>query len=559
MRRRPRTAGTARAARPSSGGTRARLALFAGAALLLAAAGCAAVLGFDDTTLRSDGPPEGGRVDGGPDQDGDIPPDGAPSRLTTTPASLIVRRGGSADVTVDITRGSDVTGTVTARLTNLPAGVTATAATLAPPASSGKVTLSAAAKAALGPSTINLVADGTTFPPTAIPLLVADAPGALDVTFDSDGFVTDASKGLGATFFALALQGDSRIVAGGAGGPVGGPLAGWIVRRFATTGAPDAAFTAAAAGLPTDGELHAMAVDGSGKIICVGSSTQLASPLLLTIVRLLPTGAVDATFGGGTVRLPAVEAPLGSIGLGVAVQADGSVVVVGARRDALNVEAGVIARFTTNGTRDATFNGGATVIIPTGRLVGVAIEAGGTVLAAGSTTSGPLPSYLITKRTALGAADATFGTAGTVTFGNTYKANGFARLADGSIVLAGDLQVGDAYTAGATDSKGISLFTRLYGSPMGAAFWGVAAQDQKRFIAAGHTAVLNGEARVERFLLDGNKDTSFGTAGSAILEPGGAANGFDVTLFSAAVQADARIVVAGNRSNAGAVVYRLWQ
>lgn len=541
------------------------LAAFAGS--LLVAAGCASVLGFEDTTLRSDVTSEGGGPidnDGGPvDQDGNPLPDGAPSRLTAQPSSLTVVRGKTADITVDVARGGDVTGNVTVRLTDLPAGVTATNAVLAAPTSSGKVTLTAAAKATLGPKTINLVADGTSLPPAPIPLLVTDAPGSLDTTFDSDGFVSDLSKGVGSTFFATLQQKDGLIVAAGAAGPAGGPLAGWIARRFAANGAAEAAFNASTTtALPTDGELHAIAIDAAGKIICVGSSAPMVlAPPQLTIARLLPSGALDASFGGGVVRIPAIESPNGSIGLGVAVQADGAVVVVGARKDATNVDDGIITRFLANGTRDPKFNAGATIVIPTARLVGVTIDAAGGIIAAGSTASGALPSYLLTKRTTLGAADPAFGSAGTATFGNTYGAEAFTRMADGSLVVVGDVQQGAAaYTAGATTATGTTLFApRAFAVAAGAGYFGAAAQDAKFVIAAGHTAVVNGEARVERIAVaDGKKDMTFGVAGTAVIEPAGIGNGFDVTLFAAAVQSDRRILVAGNRSNAGAVLYRLW-
>jgi len=539
------------------------LAVFGG--WLLAAPGCASVLGFEDTTLRSDVSGEGGSIDGdGPvDQGGNSLTDGATSRLTTQPSSLVVVRGKTADITVDVARGSDVTGTVTVRLTDLPSGVSATNAVLAPPTASGKVTLTAAAGATLGPKTINLVADGTALPPAPIPLLVSDAPGTLDTTFDGDGIVSDLSKGVGSTFFAIATQTDGRILAAGCGGPVGVPASGWIARRFALDGVPDAPFaTASGAALPADGELHAVAVDAAGKIIVVGSSAPAIAQLpQLTVARLLPNGALDASFGGGVVRLPAVESPNGSIGLGVAVQADGAVVVAGSRKDATNVEAGILTRFTTAGVRDAAFNAGATIVIPMARLVGVAVEPMGAIVAAGSTTSGPLPSYLLARRTAQGAADPAFGSAGIATFGNTYRAQAFVRMADGSLVVAGDVQQGAAaYTAGATTDKGATIFApRAFAVAPGAGYFGVAAQDAKRFVVAGHTAVVNGEARVERIaVLDGSKDATFGAAGTSTIELAGAANGFDVTLFAAAVQSDGRILVAGNHSNAGAVLYRLW-
>ena len=96
--------------------------------------GCAAVLGFEETTLRSDSDAnlvEGGTVEGGTVEGGPLP-DGGSSRLTTQPPSVIVRRGGTADLAVELARGSDVTGAVTIRLSALPTGVTATTATLAP-------------------------------------------------------------------------------------------------------------------------------------------------------------------------------------------------------------------------------------------------------------------------------------------------------------------------------------------------------------------------------------------------------------------------------------------
>jgi uncharacterized delta-60 repeat protein len=519
-------------------------------------AGCAAVLGFDDTTLRAEGDEGGVTADGAVTDEGGPRSDGGLSRLTVKPASPVVRRGASAEITVEITRGSDVTGTVTARLSDLPSGVTATTAALAPTATTATLKLTASANATLGPTTIRLNADGTSLPAAEIPLLVADPAGALDLSFDSDGFVIDSSKATGGTFYTVGVLGDQRVVAGGGGTAT----AGWMMRRFASNGAPDTAFNALASAMgtaPVNGEARAFAVDASGNIVFVGSSTQPpAAQQQLTLVRLKPTGALDTTFASGVIRPLIGEAPGGSVGLAVAIQADGAIVVVGSRRDVLNNESGVIARFKPNGTRDAAFNGGASVAITGTRFVGLSLE-GGSVLAAGSTTQGPLPSYFLTRRTATGANDATFGNAGTAAFGNTYRANAFAPLADGSSALVGDVQVGAAgYTAGVANAKGSGVFARGYGNAPGAGFFGIAVQSDSRIIAAGHTAP-NGEARVGRILPDGNPDTSFGKGGTAILEPAGSP-AVDVTLFGAALQADGRILVCGNRSNAGAILYRLW-
>jgi uncharacterized delta-60 repeat protein len=539
------------------------LALVAALAAPLAASaivGCSLVLGFEDTTLRTANA-DGGTTEAGPgDEEGGAPAEGGTTRLTARPTSIVVRRGASADVTVDLVRGSDVTGPVTLRVSGLPLGVTAPNVTLSPPAASATIKLSAQASATLGSKTVTLSADGTSLAAVPISLLVADAAGALDVTFDAAGFVTDPSRGTGTTFLALAVQPDQRIVAGGGAAAMPGALSGWVIRRHAVNGAPDGAFNAAAnaAGVaPADGELHALAIDAKGRTVCAGFS-QGAPQQQLTVVRLLPTGALDTTFAGGVVRLP-VESPGPSFGFAVAVQPDNAVVVVGSRRDLLgNNETGILTRFTENGARDATFNGGATVTVPGSRLIGVAIE-GGKVLVAGSTIGGALPSYFVNRRTATGANDPTFGNAGTAAFGNTYRANAFARLADGSFALVGDVQQGaQGYTAGVANAQGNAVFARTYANAAGAGFFGLGVQSDGRIVAAGHTAVSNGEARVERILPDGNKDPTFGTGGTAIIKTPGAALGFEVTLFASAVQADGRILAAGNRTNAGGIIYRLW-
>ena len=115
------------------------------------------------------------------------------------------------------------------------------------------------------------------------------------------------------------------------------------------------------------------------------------------------------------------------------------------------------------------------------------------------------------------------------------------------------------YTAGLATPLGASIFSRGFALASGASFNAVAPVGNVGFVAAGHASGPNGEARVTRILADGGADPSFSNGGSAIVDPGGAANGFDLTLYAAALQGDGRVLVAGNRTGAGAVIYRLWQ
>jgi uncharacterized delta-60 repeat protein len=548
--------------RPASARIRASFTRLATLASLAGLTGCSLVLGFEDTTVRAAG--DGGSVEGGgPGMEGGPPVDAGASHLSVTPTSVVLRRGASVDLTVDLARGAELAGTtVTAQLAGLPTGVSAAPATIAPPATTAVVHLTASANATLGSATIMLAADGTALAPIAIPLLVADPPGSLDVTFDADGLVSDPSRGAASTFLALAVQPDGKIIAAGGAAAMGPTLAGWVVRRYAVNGVPDTAFntlSSAAGASPAEGQAQAVAVDAKGNIVCVGF-TLPAPGRQLTVIRLLPTGALDKTFGGnGIVRLPTEVPMTGTFGLGVAVQPNGAIVVAGSRRDnAGTTESGIITRFLENGARDTTFSGGATIVVAGARFVGVAADGDG-FLVGGSTIGGALPSYFATRRSAQGILDPMFGSGGNASFGNTYRANAFARLADGSIALAGDVQQGAAgYTSGVATPKGAALFARAYGAGAAAGFFGIAVQADGPIIAAGHTAPPNGEARVERILPDGNKDTTFGSGGTAVIEAAGTANGIDVTLFAAAVQPDGRILAAGNRTNAGAVIYRLW-
>src|SRR5690606_11437964 len=186
---------------------------------LVLSGGCALVLGLEETTLREDpdadvrpdGPvPEGAAPDGG---------DAGTSLVSVEPASLTLRRGAQAVLTVTVTRppvSGSLEGEVTIALGDLPTGVTAPPALVPEGARSATITLSARADAVLGSRLVRVEVVGRPDVSTpSLALLVADAPGAPDVTFDADGMVVVSTEGMGATFHALAVAPDGTIVAGG--------------------------------------------------------------------------------------------------------------------------------------------------------------------------------------------------------------------------------------------------------------------------------------------------------------------------------------------------------
>lgn len=525
----------------------------------LGAGGCASILGFDDTTLRTESSPgddAGGLADadsGGSD-DGSSQP-GQPT-LTVTPASLVLRRAGAtATVTVTVDR-NDVTGPLSVTVSGLPAGVTASGNTVAEGATQASIVLSATKDAALGGVTATFALDGGSGS-VDVRLLVADASGAFDTTFSDDGFVKDDARGTRSVFYGVAVAADGKVVAGGmAGNTEPLPTGGWLLRRFSPAGVLETAFAPA---LPTDGEVRAVAIDGMGRIVVVGTSSAGAgAPAQITVVRLTSAGVVDTTFGGGPFRLFALaDAPDGSEGFGVAFQPDGAVLVAGVRHDALD-DSGVVARLTDAGKFDTTFNNGKPLIVTGHSFVGVApgtngsIVAGGTNLASGS--------FSVVSRASNGAVDGTFGQNGELAFGIGFNGLGFAKASDGTFALVGDSSASPTlYTAGVATSGGVQAWVRGVANGTGAsAFHAVAAQDDGKVVAVGHADVANGEARVTRLLSNGSLDDTFATGGTAFIENPNSANTIDVSLFATAIQADGRILAAGARANAGAALYRIW-
>jgi uncharacterized delta-60 repeat protein len=518
------------------------------------AAGCALVLGFEDTTLVAD---DDGALDGAPvdDDAGTSDRDGAASAgLSAAPSPVVVKRGASAVVTVTVDRGG-AGGALTVTVADLAKGLTSAPATLPDGATRATLTISAGATAALGASTARVTLDPPIAPAIELPILVAEAPGAPDVTFGDDGAVADGSRGDAATFRAIAVQADGKIVAGGVPG-----AAGWFVRRFSAAGAVDASFVVPGAALPANGELRAIAIDASGRIVCAGTSSPAIGAAQMTVARLSPTGAADPTFGtGGIYRVPITDAVTGSSGFAVAVQPDGKVVVAGSRKAGAG-EDGLAIRLDASGARDATFGGGL-VATANSSWIGVAVEASGAIALGGTVTSANENdvSFSLLRLTAAGAPDGAFGASGALVFGSGDRASGFARMPDGALALAGaSVSPGNLYVAGVVSGAGAPRFARGVAAGPGAGFFAAAAQADGRLVAAGHTAGPGGEARVERIFADGGVDEEFGEAGAQIVEPKGGQAAFDVTLFAAATQPDGRILVGGNRANAGAVLFRLW-
>jgi uncharacterized delta-60 repeat protein len=359
-----------------------------------------------------------------------------------------------------------------------------------------------------------------------LPSLVLAAPGALDPTFGTDGTgrVVTELHGAAARANAVAVQADGRIV-------IAGTVAGGIgIARYDANGIPDTTFG------DGDGtktivsgavlEAWTVAVDPNGKIL-VGGNTDKGDYLLF---RFTSAGQPDQSFGpyddGGLIYSPTT--PSLALGYGLAVQADGQIILGGPFPNAQNDVALVAVRLAADGKAvdtswvlDTDFRGPSKTAF--------LLQDDGSLLAVVTPTP---PAFGVIRVTPAGVVDATFGTGGLASAALAGPSPAaLARQADGKIVVAGGA------TAGLDSGFGVARFT-ADGQPDpsfagGATTLGIPGRD---FVGEAVVVQANGQIVVAgfevdgvgplhfalaRFNADGSPDTSFGTGGVQTTDFGG--------------------------------------
>src|SRR2546421_5040788 len=256
---------------------------------------------------------------------------------------------------------------------------------------------------------------------TAVPAYAT--PGNLDSAFGTGGTVTTdfgANPSEPEIANDMAIQPDGKIIAAGRAGvdqtPIGGDGAFGIVRylpngsldpTFGTGGLVKTKFQAP----PNRDVARAVALQSDGKILVGGTSGVFDTPAKLAMARYNADGSLDSSFGTGGIVLMNVSNGLGDAIRGLAVQPDGKILGVGAAGGE-----NLLIRFNTDGTLDSSFGNGGTsqpVLGSSGHLFAMKLLSNGTFLAAGTGTTGANQGdFLVARFTSTGALDSTFGTGG---------------------------------------------------------------------------------------------------------------------------------------------------
>jgi uncharacterized delta-60 repeat protein len=319
------------------------------------------------------------------------------------------------------------------------------------------------------------------------------------------------------------------------------------------------------------GQANAVAVQGDGKIIVAGMHLS-GTMSELFLQRFKPDGTLDSSFNGTGV----VTGAFAREALGLAIQTDGKIVVVGTKQGLyLNDQSFVVARYNANGTLDSSFQGG--VVYTTFTDIGgvgysfatsVAVQGDGKIVAAGRFGSNSSSYFALARYNADGTPDGTFNAlldpfhTGEVlnNFGGSASCTSVAIQADGRIVTGGlaeppnvppglEFALARYYADGTLDPdfNANGMVTTAFGGLEDAAtIRGVAIQADGKIIAVGEDFTNSGPLMETwdqvRYNPDGSLDASYGSGGLNRLFP---TAGYAPRPNCIALQADGKAVVAG--------------
>lgn len=200
--------------------------------------------------------------------------------------------------------------------------------------------------------------------------------GSPDTTFSGDGMVVlDIMPGRGSQGLegaeSVAVLSDGRIVVGSTT-VLFGPGTGWAFAAFLPDGSPDPNFggtggiahVAPSTNAPLMGDMLALP---DGKFLVAGTwrILQEGNPQDMMVVRFLPNGSFDPTFGtNGVARANFTPGGFGE-GRWVSVWSDKIIVGGFSKETSVSNERYAAARFTRDGTLDTTFGQGGRVSLTT--------------------------------------------------------------------------------------------------------------------------------------------------------------------------------------------------
>jgi len=345
------------------------------------------------------------------------------------------------------------------------------------------------------------------------------------IRLNSNGTI-DASFNIGSGANALinttTIQPDGNIIIAGNFTTFNGVSKNYI-SRLTSNGAIDPTFVS---GSGANGFIYASAIQPDGNILLAGVFTSYNSTTSNRIIRLTPTGSIDASFVIGTGPSSAVNA--------ISLQTDGNIIIGGSFYNYNGTLINSIARLNTNGTLDPTFAGGTDL---SASVRSTQIQSDGKIIIAGNFNFyNNVSRKCIARLNTDGTLDTTF-KVGVGALPNIWKA---LVQPDGKVLIGGDFTSYNTtlrnYIA-RINSNGKIDNTFNGGTGANSSVTAIAIQPDNKILVGGNFQIINGlsQNRIARLNYNGTVDTTF--------IPGIGANG---AVHAIVVQPDGKIIIGGS-------------
>lgn len=267
-------------------------------------------------------------------------------------------------------------------------------------------------------------------------------------------------------------------------------------------------------------------------------------------------GDPDSTFNSTGIAVTSIDQTY-DYGLSVAIQPDQKIVVGGYSYNSTLPNNDIsLVRYNSDGTLDAGFGSGGTMLSDFGMgdngAISIAVQPNGQIVAGGFLKYSNQLYFSLSRYSAIGAIDLSFGNGGIVQtgFGTNDQINSIVIQPDGKIVAGGyaattsyDFALARYNTNGSLDNT-FGIGGKVITGAIDAVYNGddrvnsIVLQPDGKIIAAGYA---DGKFAMTRYLTNGTLDTTFSSDGKIIIAIGSA--------NCVMVQSDGKIVAAGYGNN----------
>lgn len=339
--------------------------------------------------------------------------------------------------------------------------------------------------------------------------------GSLDANFIP-------GTGANILIYSMAIQSDGKIMIGGEFTSYNGTIRNRIA-RLNLDGSLDTSFNP---GTGANDITNSISIQSDGKILIGGAFTNFNGTAINRIARLNADGSRDASFNPTTGANNTIKSTV--------VQSDGKILIGGSFNTYNGTTTNYIARLFSDGSIDSNFNLngiGANSSVET-----IGVQSDGKIVIAGYFTSyNGTTINRVARITTVGGLDATFNTTGTGASNGIFCS---AVQSDDKIIIGG------AFTTYNGTARGYIARLNADGSLDGgfsssanSAIYSIAVQSDGKIVIVGNFTSYNGSSRnyITRLNTDGSIDAGFNTAGS----------GTNGAIFATAIQSDGKILIGG--------------